>query len=124
MIKVVALIKRKPNLTREEFLHYWQVEHPTLVRELPNVRRYTQSPVIEHRKEWAWDGVAQLWFDSVQDVSVAFRGASADALREHEEHFIGEMEWFLATETDVPLSSPAERVVRQSMATGRTVPPE
>ncbi|WP_413805783.1 EthD family reductase [Streptomyces sp. OE57] len=107
MIKVVALIKRKEGLTREEFLRYWQGEHPAVVRELPNVRHYTQSPAIEHRKQWAWDGVAQLWFDSVQDVSAAFRGAPADAMREHEEHFIGEMEWFLATETDVPLSRDA-----------------
>lgn len=104
MVKVIALIRRKPGLTREEFLKFWQGEHPAYVRQLPGLRRYVQSPAVEHRKAWLWDGEAQLWFDSVTDVSMAFRGPAADALREHEEHFIGQLDWFLAAETDVPLS--------------------
>jgi len=107
MVKVVALIRRKPGLTREEFLRYWEVEHPAFVRQLPGLRRYTQSPALEHRTTWPWDAAAQLWFDSVSDVSTAFGSPAADALRQHEHHFIGEMDWFLATETDVPLTEPA-----------------
>lgn len=74
MIKVVAVIKAKPELTREEFLHFWNVEHPAYVRKLPGILKYRQNPAIEHRKPWPYSGMAELWFDSVADVKVAYEG--------------------------------------------------
>lgn len=68
---------------------------------LPGIRGYRQSPAIEHRKHWPWDGSAEMWFDDVDSVRAAFAGPEADFLREHEEHFIGDLDWFLATETTV-----------------------
>jgi uncharacterized protein (TIGR02118 family) len=90
--KVIALITKSAGLTRAEFLHAWQVEHPPYVWALPGVRRYVQNPAVEGYRDWAYDGAAELWFDSVGDVL------------EHEKHFIGELTWFLADETDVPRS--------------------
>ena len=100
-VKVVAFIRRRPELTREEFLRFWQEEHPALVSRLPGLRGYKQSPAIAHRTEWPWDGCAELWFDSVADVRRAFESEPADPLRAHEEHFIETIDWFLATETVV-----------------------
>lgn len=104
MIKVVALIKGKPDLSREEFLRYWQDEHPAYVRRLPGIRGYRQNPAIEHHRQWPFDGAAELWFDSVRDVAAAFDCSAADALREHEAHFIGELTWFLSEEHEVDLA--------------------
>jgi uncharacterized protein (TIGR02118 family) len=101
MIKVVALVRRRADLDRAEFLRLWQQEHPAFVRRLPGLRGYRQNPAIEHHKQWPWDGCAELWFDDVGAVRAAFAGPEADALRAHEEHFIGELSWFLATETTV-----------------------
>lgn len=103
MAKIVALISRRPDLSREQFLERWQVEHPRYVRELPGLRRYVQNAAIEHRKPWPYDGAAELWFDDLRSIAVAFDSAAADALRAHEESFIGELEWFVCTEQDVPL---------------------
>lgn len=105
MIKVVAVITRKPGLDREEFLRYWQDEHPDYVRRLTGIRRYVQNPAVEGYRQWPYDGVAELWFDSVRDVAIAFEGPAADALREHEEHFIGELDWFLSEEREVPVTA-------------------
>lgn len=104
MIKVVALIKARPDLSREEFLAAWQDEHPTYVRRLPGILGYRQNAAIEHHKQWPFDGAAELWFDSVRDVAVAFDSPAADALREHEEHFIGDLTWFLAEEREIDLN--------------------
>jgi uncharacterized protein (TIGR02118 family) len=106
-VKVVALIRRRDELTREEFLRYWQIEHPRFVWQLPELRRYVQSPAIEHRATWPHDGMAQLWFPSLGAVARAFASPQADALRAHEEHFIKDLQWFLASETEVPAPSPA-----------------
>jgi len=101
MIKVVAVIRRRADLDRDEFLRLWQREHPPLVLQLPGLRAYRQNPAIAHRSAWPWDGCAELWFDDVAAVRDAFASPAADALRAHEEHFIGDIDWFLATETTV-----------------------
>ncbi len=106
MVKVIALIRRRDDMDRAEFLRHWQIDHPAYVGRLKGIRRYVQNSAIDRRRTWAYDGVAELWFDSVRDVAVAFDSPEADRMREHEESFIGAMEWLLAEETDVPLPAP------------------
>lgn len=103
MIKVVAVVKAKDGMTRDEFLSVWQNDHPAYVRKLPGIRRYTQSPAVDHRKPWPYSGMAELWFDSIADVKTAFAGDDAAVLFEHEEQFLGSVEWFLADEQEVAL---------------------
>lgn len=105
MIKVVAVLTAKEDLSREEFLHKWNVEHPVLVRKLPGLRRYRQNPAIEHHKAWPFDGMAELWFDSVAAVKTAYAGEEAQALFEHEHEFLTDMRWFLAEEREIDLDA-------------------
>ena len=103
MIKVVAVVKAKDGMTRDEFLIAWRNDHPAYVRKLPGIRRYTQSPAVDHRKSWPYSGMAELWFESVAEVKTAFAGDEAAVLFEHEEQFLGSVEWFLADEHEVTL---------------------
>lgn len=98
MIKVVAVIRRRADMDRAEFLRFWQEEHPPLVLRLPGIRGYRQNVAIEHHTSWPWDGCAELWFDDVGAVRDAFASSEAEPLRAHEEHFIGDIDWFLASE--------------------------
>lgn len=81
MIKIVFCIRRLPALTRAEFQEYWLDLHAPLVREVASVlriRRYVQSHTIdiaaisaavEARAGLpAFDGVAELWWDTAQDI--------------------------------------------------------
>lgn len=104
MIKVVAVINAKPALTSEDFLRYWNVEHPAFVRRLPGIRRYRQNPAIEHGKEWPFSGMAELWFDSVADVRAAYAGDEARELLAHEQEFLDSVQWFLAEEREIDLN--------------------
>jgi uncharacterized protein (TIGR02118 family) len=103
VVKVVALIKRKDGTTREEFLEHWSTRHAEIVGELPGLRRYVQNHALEHRNVWPFDGAAELWFDSVGDVARAFADPAADRMRADEPGFISSIEWFLASEHEVPL---------------------
>ncbi len=103
MIKVVAVIQAKTELSRDEFLHLWNVEHPDYVRKLPGIRRYRQNPAIEHRKGWPFSGMAELWFDSVADVRTAYAGEEAKLLFAHEDLFLDSVQWFLADEREISL---------------------
>ena len=108
MVKVIALIKRRQSLSREEFLHHWNVAHPPIIWSMPGVRRYVQNPAIDHRKDWPYDGAAELWFDSIRDVAIAFDSEAAGPMHEHEKTFIEDITWFLAEEVEVTNPSPGQ----------------
>lgn len=96
MIKVIAVLNRKVGTTREQFEHEWAVVHPPLVAELPGLRRYLQHPAVTHKdREWPHDGVAELYFDTMKDVAVAFASDAAGPLFAHEDEFLEIMQWFL-----------------------------
>jgi|SRR5215831_1616911 len=84
MIKLVFCLRRRPEISREEFQRRWREEHAPLVREAAGalgVRRYVQvhtltSPVNEALRRGRsgpeeFDGVAELWFDSVEALAAA-----------------------------------------------------
>jgi EthD domain len=82
MIKLVFCLRRLPTLSAPEFHRYWVEDHAELVRQHAptlRIRRYTQnhtfsdprlSPAIEARGGQIdpFDGVAELWWDSVEDL--------------------------------------------------------
>ncbi len=83
MVKLVACLQRKPGMSPEEFHRYWREVHGPLVKSVPEffryVRRYVQghtvSPSVAGFPPQAvapYDGVAELWFESVEDVGKAF----------------------------------------------------
>lgn len=91
MVKLVFCLRRKPGLSLEEFQRYWRENHAPLVQghaETLRIRRYVQvhsmdSPANQAFRESrggpeGYDGVAELWWDSLDDL---FGGASTDAGR-------------------------------------------
>jgi uncharacterized protein (TIGR02118 family) len=81
MIKLTFCLKRLPQLTREQFQAYWFDNHAPLVakhRAVLRIRRYVQmhsGPDAMNAGIGAsrgapemFDGVAELWWDSIEDV--------------------------------------------------------
>jgi uncharacterized protein (TIGR02118 family) len=84
MIKLVFCLRRREDLSREEFHRYWLEEHGPLVRshaETLGIRRYVQVHSIDDAISLAvagprnppapYDGVAELWFDSLEALAAA-----------------------------------------------------
>jgi len=82
VIKLTFCLTRLPHLTREQFQHYWFNTHGPLVASVADVlqiRRYvqlhslpddTQAGLRESRGgPPAYDGVAELWFDSLEALA-------------------------------------------------------
>ncbi len=105
MIKLTFALTRLPHLTREAFQTYWFETHGPLVksvREVLRIRRYVQlhslpadaSEGLRRARGGpeGYDGVAQLWWDSLDDMAaIADDPAAQDAgrlLLEDERRFI------------------------------------
>jgi uncharacterized protein (TIGR02118 family) len=67
MFKAMILLTRRADMTHEEFVQWWLVEHVPLASGLPNVRRVILNVVDEGYDEAGIDGVSELWFDSRAD---------------------------------------------------------
>jgi uncharacterized protein (TIGR02118 family) len=74
MIKLIVVVKRNAAMSPAEFHRYWRTEHARKVNSIAAtkkyVRRYVQAHTLESEYaagEPAYDGTAELWFDSVAD---------------------------------------------------------
>ena len=104
MIKLTFVLTRRPELTREAFHAYWFDHHAPLVKsfqQILRIRRYVQlhSLPLEVSEDIrasrggpeGYDGVAQLWWDSFEDMTRSDPVAAAEAgqlLLEDERKFI------------------------------------
>lgn len=104
MIKLTFALTRLPHLSREQFQDYWWNTHGPLVasvREALRIRRYVQlhslplevSQTLRAARAGpeGFDGVAQLWWDSFEDMAGADDAAAREAgalLLEDEKRFI------------------------------------
>lgn len=105
MIKLSFCLRRLPHLSREEFQRYWFDTHGPLVRkqaEALRIRRYVQThtvvgEVAESLRATrggppSYDGVAELWWNSLDDVAAALGSPEgvegARVLLEDERKFI------------------------------------
>jgi uncharacterized protein (TIGR02118 family) len=97
MLKIVALAEKRDDMTWEEFVDYWEHEHEEPIAELPNLKRYTIAPAIDPENA-AWDGVANLYFESTDDIDDAFTEERLEAIRADEEKFVKTVETFVVSE--------------------------
>lgn len=105
MIKLTFCLRRRPGMTVAEFQHYWRTTHAALVAERAEVlgiKRYVQTHTADapglHKSLQArnggapapYDGVAELWFDSFDDLGGddPVKRQAANELLEDERKFI------------------------------------
>src|SRR5207249_1353232 len=78
VIKRISLVRRKEGMSREEFLAHWMGPHAEIVRRLPGLRGLRFGVVQRWSpEEAAWDGVGELWFDSIEAADAAFASEPA-----------------------------------------------
>lgn len=77
MIKVMLVMHRRADLTREEFSEYWAGPHADIAKAWLGVRRYVQDHVLPELPlgEPPCDGIAELWFDSAEALQAALGSA-------------------------------------------------
>ncbi|WP_336874003.1 EthD domain-containing protein [Rhodococcus qingshengii] len=83
MIKVIALLARRPDLSHAEFVHYYENNHSVLIRRLlPQVGDYRRN-YIERNTILGPAGVPDLDFDVITEMFFADRAAYDAMLATH-----------------------------------------
>jgi uncharacterized protein (TIGR02118 family) len=79
-VKFVVLMKRRPGMTRAEFIDYHRTSHVKTFMADPTIRRLCRKYVASHPvqsddeelTEAPFDGIAEVWFDNPEDLREAF----------------------------------------------------
>src|SRR5262245_5063126 len=86
MIKVLAMLRRRAGVTREEFHRWWIEEHVPYAKVLPGLRKYGVCLVTgstSHEGREPWDGIAELWFDDRAALDAAWSSEIGQAALAH-----------------------------------------
>lgn len=90
MVKSIVMLRRRPDLTHEEFDRHWREVHAPLVLQLPGIRRYVQNRPIEVGGEPPHDGVSEVWFEDLEALRAATGSAIWPEILADEDNFLAE----------------------------------
>ena len=81
-VKLIALLKAKPGSSRAEFEKRWVEDHAPLTLKFKNLKGYRINVAIDEYQEiegeLPFDGTAELWWDSVEDMQADFDSPEAE----------------------------------------------
>jgi uncharacterized protein (TIGR02118 family) len=81
-VKLIALLKAKPGLTRDEFARRWVEGHAPLTLRFKNLKGYRINVAIaeyQEEGELPYDGTAELWWESLEEMQDDFASGQAAA---------------------------------------------
>lgn len=109
MVKRVSLVAKKQSLSVEQFKTHWSGPHIEIVRQLPGLRGIRLNYVADADGPRVWDGIGELWFDSVDAARAAFQVEPVRSrLVTDRARFIGQLQVYYVTEDLVVAPPTAE----------------
>lgn len=94
MIKFFFVLRKKPEITKEEFHRHWKTSHADIVRRLPGLVKYIQHhgmtvPRPEYEQvEDPIDGIVETWWESEEALNRAKHSPELLAVIADEPNFI------------------------------------
>jgi uncharacterized protein (TIGR02118 family) len=82
--KYTAGLKRRADVDREAFAHWWLERHVPYVKKFPALRKYRVA-LVESGPETIVDGLAEVWFD---DIAVLRRVTASEVVKEAQQHSV------------------------------------
>ena len=80
-VKLIALLKAKPGMSREEFEKRWVENHTPFTLKFKNLKGYRVNIAIDEYQEiegeLPYDGTAELWWDSLEEMQEDFASPEA-----------------------------------------------
>ena len=112
MIAAISMMRRRADVSLDQFRRHWLDPHGVMTAGLPGVRYYIQSHCVDApgmnalARELAIDGFPQLWFDSIEARRIAYTSPRIAECNIDSEQFIGAVSR-LVTEPQIIVDRPA-----------------
>ena len=107
MVKVIVLMPRRGDMSREDFQQYLRETHLPLVTRLPGLRRLVVNWVLPDPNEPppAYDAVAEDWFDDPAAMGAALASPEGQAVAADVPNYLdlSRSALLVVEEEDVPL---------------------
>lgn len=81
MLKVISLLKRRDDMSRQEF-YDWAKEHAERGAKIPTLKQYRMNVARLDEPEPAFDAVSEMWFDDVAAFEAGFATDVGKAARQ------------------------------------------
>ena len=89
MSKVIFVLYRRADLSREQMAEHWSgTPHTSIVNKLPGLTRWVQNHVTSAPGEPICDGIGELWFDSDEAMQQALSSPEMGAAVEDAKRFL------------------------------------
>jgi hypothetical protein len=118
MVKLFAMLRRRPDMTVEEFVVHWRDVHGPLIASEPTLARHLvrYEQHVRHRPDGlsgseGLDGVAVQWFRSIDDFAgFLAEPAYSELIAPDEGRFLDltRLEFIITEEPTVVIGDPAE----------------
>jgi uncharacterized protein (TIGR02118 family) len=109
MIKVIVLLPRRSDMSRDDFERYMRETHLPLVAGIPGMRRLVVNWVLPDPSGpvAGYDAVAEDWFDDAQAMGAAFASPEGKAVVDDTPNFLdmSRFQLLVTDEEDIPLPS-------------------
>lgn len=87
--KVIFVLQRRADITREQCLEYWSGQHHTqLVSQVPGLTGWRQNHVVSAPGEPVCDGIGELWFESDEALEKGLGSPQMAAAVEDAKNFL------------------------------------
>lgn len=100
----MILLKKKEDMTDEEFANYWLLTHAPLAKMLPGVRKYVVNLVKKPpERESQYQGVVELWFENTEIMKTAFASPEGLLTSEDTHKFVSSMTILYIDEREIAI---------------------
>lgn len=79
MVKVIFLMRRKEEMSLEDFRKWLLDEHVVFARNLPGIKKYTANPLLKEDADALYDAITELYFESEAAMANAFATDAGEA---------------------------------------------
>jgi uncharacterized protein (TIGR02118 family) len=87
--KLIGILKRPEGMSIEAFHQWWLQDHATLVKRFPGLKKYSIN--LSTTGDQRYDGVAEVWFETQQDLEKVFSTQEGQAARQSATSHSGEL---------------------------------
>ena len=100
--KRLGILRKREDMTHEQFVNHWMTTHAQLCLKLPKMRRYSVNLVDRERfPKFGYDGFSELWFDNEEDMMAAFASPEGKTLLADLPNFTSVIDPIISVETQM-----------------------